>query len=824
MASTSVNEIYGQIGAAKIFSQDVSSNLTRVSKQLNYDSEYYNKKAETYPEGSKEQKRNIRKAKMAKKANNVVSSVAKTANNTMEFLSNIMEMVDIGKDKLIEWLTQYLNYALPGLEYSVKIVLLTNIKQLTACSIDPTIPDEWRTDGVIINEKEIDPRNVLNISPFSKIGQYNYTVESGTPLYSLARHDDMNAFIWFTKTNGKFANPNIISKSKNGLKDFFDGVTDNDTLYTIYEKNGGFKEKSGRKFLPGSTFKQSELSKTIFLLLQSTINDDGETVYIIKPVSSNWDSVNRYWEKKKTTKPLFNLSYSNAYNSSAILPKNNFTFKILPKPFQIGIGFVTDITNTLNNVGNAINGRIEKHVGNDISGLTTEYNSSNISNITFKNLKNHIARFGCNGEYSKSGKYSIDENYYTIKLVGKYGLKEKNENISSYSIAVKGYENEIICYLWFDSFSNKFYLAKSNKPSDFNNVGGDSSIIKGTDAFKVLTECYFGKTVYSFNYDYIFSFQLFDAKTIVSSIVNDLMNINYKINNPFKKNKALTNTEQIYIDNYVDQLVQNIISDSDSDNEFSNCFYNFDNNEYKSLEQSTISKIQNGMLITDTENSDNIQEVYDLTASYSTSSSQEEQTTLLKNIFNKADGTTVNINVNSQQNSNISDNNNTKSNSDWIEKIVKYLTAEIVNSILTPKVLMLIQVNKKLMQNNPMSIDKNYNFGVEDVLNSMSGIIKSIVREIVESIQKELLRMILARINEIMSAYLKVLSMEYAKKWINLLKILINAYKKLMKRIKLRKSSSSSNNSDIDDEIAAILAEVNYADITDNIIPNTNEC
>jgi hypothetical protein len=302
------------------------------------------------------------------------------------------------------------------------------------------------------------------------------------------------------------------------------------------------------------------------------------------------------------------------------------------------------------------------------------------------------------------------------------------------------------------------------------------------------------------------------------------MNINYKINNPFKKNKALTNTEQIYIDNYVDQLVQNIISDSDSDNEFSNCFYNFDNSEYKSLEQSTISKIQNGMLITDTENSDNIQEVYDLTASYSTSSSQEEQTTLLKNIFNKADGTTVNINVNSQQNSNISDDNNTKSNSDWIEKIVKYLTAEIVNSILTPKVLMLIQVNKKLMQNNPMSIDKNYNFGVEDVLNSMSGIIKSIVREIVESIQKELLRMILARINEIMSAYLKVLSMEYAKKWINLLKILINAYKKLMKRIKLRKSSSSSNNSDIDDEIAAILAEVNYADITDNIISNTNEC
>jgi hypothetical protein len=136
---------------------------------------------------------------------------------------------------------------------------------------------------------------------------------------------------------------------------------------------------------------------------------------------------------------------------------------------------------------------------------------------------------------------------------------------------------------------------------------------------------------------------------------------------------------------------------------------------------------------------------------------------------------------------------------------------------------MLIQINKKLMENDPLSLDKNIKFDISDILNSMAGIIKAVVREIVESIQKELLRMIMARINEIMSAYLKLLSLEYAKKWIELLKLLINAYKKLMKRLKKRKSKGSSD-SDIDNEIAAILAEGNYADILDNIEPNTNNC
>jgi hypothetical protein len=301
------------------------------------------------------------------------------------------------------------------------------------------------------------------------------------------------------------------------------------------------------------------------------------------------------------------------------------------------------------------------------------------------------------------------------------------------------------------------------------------------------------------------------------------MNINYKIHNPFKKNNNLSNTDQIYIDNYIDQLVQNIISEGDSDGEFTGCFYTFDNNDYKALEQSTVNKIQQGIFATDSSNANEITEVYNMMTDYKSSGDVETQVTALKNIFNKAETAASSSNFSSNNNGGTEDSDSDSSTSSFIDKIIKFLTAEITNAILTPKVLMLIQINQKLMQNDPLSLDKNFKFEIKDILGAVSGIIKAAVREVVESIQKELLRMILERINIIMSTYLKLLSLEYAKKWIDLLKLLINAYKKLMKRLKRRKSKKSSD-TDIDDEIAAILAEGNYADILDNIEPNTNNC
>ena len=163
--------------------------------------------------------------------------------------------------------------------------------------------------------------------------------------------------------------------------------------------------------------------------------------------------------------------------------------------------------------------------------------------------------------------------------------------------------------------------------------------------------------------------------------------------------------------------------------------------------------------------------------------------------------------------------------------------ASIVNAILSPKVLMLLQINQKLMNNDTMvgiagnasnlsekdleALKNNYKFSVQDVLNGLTGLLSGIIKEIISTIQKELLRIILARINEIMSAYLKQLAIEYAQKWVNLLKQLLACFKFNKNKV------GGNDNGGLTDAINGALAQVDYADIdvlADQIIPNTKDC
>lgn len=153
---------------------------------------------------------------------------------------------------------------------------------------------------------------------------------------------------------------------------------------------------------------------------------------------------------------------------------------------------------------------------------------------------------------------------------------------------------------------------------------------------------------------------------------------------------------------------------------------------------------------------------------------------------------------------------------------MQLLSASVVNGILTPKVLMLIQINQKLLNDYIVTKDpKAYSMSIEDVLNALSGLLSGVIKEIIDSIQKELLRIILARLNEIMSYYMKELALEYAKKWIYLLKILISALKKNTSAADMK---TSDGNGVVSDAINRVLSQVDYADIdslVDEIIPNT---
>ena len=139
---------------------------------------------------------------------------------------------------------------------------------------------------------------------------------------------------------------------------------------------------------------------------------------------------------------------------------------------------------------------------------------------------------------------------------------------------------------------------------------------------------------------------------------------------------------------------------------------------------------------------------------------------------------------------------------------------------------MLLQINKKLMNDDPLNFNGKYKYDVKDVLNGLSGLLSGIIKEVIDMIQKELLRLILSRITQILSGYLKQLALEYAKKWVDLLRQLLACFKRRKKKANVG-NGFGDDRSKITDAINAALNEVDYADIdmlVDEIMPNTNNC
>lgn len=831
MASTA--QIYGQIGAAKAFASSVSNALDDDSKEKEIN-ELEDELANTQDE--EEQKRLKKKIKRKKRINKLQSKTQKAAQKTADFLAKIAAYVDIGIKELINWMANIIVVMLPAIEVSVKMLLLTNIKKMVSCVIDPRIPDYMRNEGILLNESLIDPRRILQTSPFSKWGKYSYfgcfydkeCIYPKSP-YSLSRADDMNAFLWFTKNCAHFVTSTIVSDTEaNNISTYFDGV---DSATTTFFNTHEFKGKPEYPFLEGCTFKH-QYSSTIFLLTKKEhryVNNQNETWYTIVPVSDNWitsGSTTSVWYKDRTSltglerktinynksKPLFHLEYIGEQPTSPYNLDGNFSFRILPRPFGVGAGFGVKLASAASRMSDMIDsGQINEYIGSDLINMV---DTVNFATNGIQSLNQIYARFNSDGIPDKNGRFSID----CSKFIIEQGYDDGNEiNFNIHKIASIG---EPCGYLILNKAKKEFRIIPENgyKPQSY------------------ITECYFGKTVFEFNYDYVVSMKLFDEKVVASNIVNALMNVNIPI--PLRRRNTEngeiieTDTDQIAIDSYVDRMVEKMIDTETG--EYTDCFYTFSNEDYDSMEQEVANKIANNSLITKYDDSP-INEVYDILDSYDADSTLHEKTEVITNTLMKAAsvcGFDDNENSNTpggRLNGGFDDtsNNNPSSLLEFIKKALKSLLSSVVNSLLTPKVLMLIQVNRLLMgqpaiPNTLKELKDNYTIDVASTLDGLSSVLKDIIRQIIDIILREFLRIILERIKDIFLGYLKKLGIEMAMKWVNILRMLISCFK--FNRNKLNANELNSNQSG---NIASIINQVDYADIDtliDEIIPVTNPC
>ena len=607
--------------------------------------------------------------------------------NPIGYLIQLLKHLGVTREELETWLTNFLIYVVPVLEISVKTILLTNLKNMISCSVDPRIPEKYRkqhkgvTDyntsqeyGIDINIESIDFMDKLSINPLGEFGaNWYFGLEGVEDSYKFARADDMDAFLWFVIHKGKFPNSSAISK----LSDI--GTTHGTESAKVLPTSGSllstvevlYNEGESSSILLGNTFKYEGESHIISMCIDKKTDDAENIVHnTLVPISDDWSSVNWYarradqlgknigfgWgvnQKNGTTKykgknrdfskerGLCNIQYIDQASSDAPLTglvNNKFRFTILPKPLI--------------------------HIPNLSLGEPP---------WRFKKML-----FNDKGEYDSNGKYTL------VDITDSQNLKYLNGAVT--------------------------IDAKS----------GSVQVNDKTEVIKNLIECYPGLTVFEFNYDYVMSIKLFDAKVLAHSLMESVLNTNLGIGvNMGIKHQEGTET--------IKEIIKNILETDDS--EINDCYYFFDNTKYDSLLRKAEEKRARQQRFGNvTHEIGMFDSVNDILNEYDANAELHQQIDVLHRAITQA-AVTVSEGVQDSDKFDVEFN--------FIFDLVEALTTAIVNGILSPKVLMLLEVNQKIMGG---TWEK---FTMKDLLEALRSIIVAIVKEIRDLVIQELLKLVL---------------------------------------------------------------------------------
>lgn len=625
--------------------------------------------------------------------------------NPIGFLIQLLKHLGVTRKEIELWLTNFLIYIIPVLETAVKAILLTNLKNMISCSVDPRIPEKYRKQhkaitnyntsqeyGIDINIESIDFMDKLSINPLGEFGSnWYFGLEGVEDSYKFARADDMDAFLWFVIHKGKFPNSSAISQ----LSDIGD-IGGQNSKVTPTNGNGSllstvdvvYDKDSSSKILLGNTFKYQGDSHVISMCINRKLGDSGNTIRnTLVPVSDDWSSVNWYarradqlgknlgfgWgvnQKTSNTKykgkgrdfskerGLCNLQYINQSSSDAPLTglvNNKIRFTILPKPL-----------------------------------IHIPVLSKGEPPWRFKKML-----FNDKGEYDSNGKYTLAD-------------ISDSQDLTYLDGAVK--------------------------------IDPKSGAVTVTDKDKViknLMECYPGLTVFEFNYDYVMSIKLFDAKVLAHSLMESVLNMNMGISVGLGvRHQEGTET--------IKEIIKNILESDDS--EINDCYYTFDNSKYDALlrkaEEKRARQERFGNVTHETGLFDSVNDILN---EYDANAELNEQVDVLHRAITQA-AVTVSEGVEESDKFDVEFN--------FIFDLIEALTTAIVNSILSPKVLMLLEVNQKIMGG---TWEK---FTLKDLIQALRAIIVAIVKEIRDMVIQELLKLVLKPLEPIIQMLASILLRE----------------------------------------------------------------
>lgn len=614
------------------------------------------------------------------------------ATNPVGFLLQLLERAGVTYEEIRHFLTEFLVFTVPALEISVKAILLSNLKNMVSCSIDPRIPDKYRkkhvapenynTDqrhGINIDVESIDMFDKLSVSPLSDEGADMYFgLEGVSDVYKFARADDFDAFLWFVIHKGRFPNSSII-RNMNSLTDDLHGNAADKVLPSggtlLMPIEAQYSPDNPSKILPGNTFTYSGTPHIISMCIDSVYDEMSNITHnTLVPVSDDWNSVNWYIRRKDQLwknlgggwKAVANKNDEGKITGTTVVYKKSYNRDFSKERAICNIQFI-DQASSDSPITGLVNNRLRftilpkplMHIPNIDEGEPP---------WRFKKML-----FDADGSYNPNGKYTI--------------VGSDSDSLTYDGVSI-------------DPKSGKVTVEKDTVVPN-------------------LIECYPGLTVYEFNYDYVMGMKLFDPKVIATQLLDSLVNTRVGVNARLDK-KHQEATEEIK------EIIKNIINVDDSI--VSDCFYSFDNSKYERLlrkaEEKRAERQSFGNTTTQISSFKSVKEILN---EFDSNASLNEQFEILDRTITEASVI-------------LSEGSDAKGaysiHFGFVCDLIENLTMAIVYSIFSPKVLMLLQVNEVIMGGKWRA------FTMEDLLKALESVIISVINEIRDLILQELLKLL----------------------------------------------------------------------------------
>lgn len=282
------------------------------------------------------------------------------------------------------------------------------------------------------------------------------------------------------------------------------------------------------------------------------------------------------------------------------------------------------------------------------------------------------------------------------------------------------------------------------------------------------------KTVFEFNYDYIYSLKLFNSKTLVASVINAVLGLISTVSVNFGIKKEI-NAQKVR------EIVNSIILADDNSTgggaygDYSDCFYKFSNDDYDKMLEEAIKKhagLYNYNGVDYDIDYDTVMKAIDdindaATPEELQSAIADAITSAINSIGAKHSSSSMGI----ESNYTDVDEGYTPYVSlglDVIKRLLNETVTQIVMQVLSPKVAILFKINSVIMGNIDPQSD-----GWENFMKDSKTLIVNLVLEVKDMLIKQMMQWLLSELKPFLELFVSRVVLEAVRDYVELLSQLV---------------------------------------------------